>query len=126
MVLDTAREYLANWPIAALQVVVVAAFVAAFWYLVNALTSFDDNAEIITRGNTGYMVQRLSLSAALVVGMPVGFVSAAESKDRMAAVDAVPWIVIRGRKGGSTLVVAAIQIWDSVEAFRHARRASAA
>ncbi|SCX39749.1 Uncharacterized membrane protein YjfL, UPF0719 family [Klenkia marina] len=69
MFLDTARDYLANWPIAALQVVVVAAFVAAFWYLVNALTSFDDNAEIITRGNTGYMVQRLALSAALVVGM---------------------------------------------------------
>lgn len=45
---------------------------------------------------------------ALVVGMPVGFVSAAESKDLMAGLDDVPWIVIRGRKGGSTLVVAAI------------------
>ena len=45
---------------------------------------------------------------ALVVGMPVGFVSAAESKDLMATVADVPWVVIRGRKGGSTLVVAAI------------------
>jgi len=45
---------------------------------------------------------------ALVIGMPVGFVSAAESKDLMAEVVEVPWIVIRGRKGGSTLVVAAI------------------
>jgi precorrin-8X/cobalt-precorrin-8 methylmutase len=48
---------------------------------------------------------------ALVVGMPVGFVSAAESKDLMAGENGetgVPWIVIRGRKGGSTLVVAAI------------------
>ncbi|MDO8772487.1 MAG: precorrin-8X methylmutase [Burkholderiaceae bacterium] len=45
---------------------------------------------------------------ALVVGMPVGFVSAAESKDLMALEAAVPWVVIRGRKGGSTLVVAAI------------------
>lgn len=45
---------------------------------------------------------------ALVVGMPVGFVSAAESKDLMAGLDDVPWVVIRGRKGGSTLVVAAI------------------
>ncbi|HEY3431254.1 MAG TPA: precorrin-8X methylmutase [Rhodocyclaceae bacterium] len=45
---------------------------------------------------------------ALVVGMPVGFVSAAESKDLMATVNETPWIVIRGRKGGSTLVVAAI------------------
>jgi precorrin-8X/cobalt-precorrin-8 methylmutase len=45
---------------------------------------------------------------ALVVGMPVGFVSAAESKDLMALENEVPWVVIRGRKGGSTLVVAAI------------------
>ncbi len=45
---------------------------------------------------------------ALVIGMPVGFVSAAESKALLAAVDAVPWITIRGRKGGSTLVVAAL------------------
>ena len=45
---------------------------------------------------------------ALVVGMPVGFVSAAESKALMAGLDSVPWIVIDGRKGGSTLVVAAL------------------
>ncbi|MFN3738228.1 precorrin-8X methylmutase [Hydrogenophaga sp.] len=45
---------------------------------------------------------------ALVVGMPVGFVAAAESKALMATVHEVPWIVIRGRKGGSTLVVAAL------------------
>ncbi len=45
---------------------------------------------------------------ALVIGMPVGFVSAAESKALMAEVPEVPWIVVRGRKGGSTLVVAAL------------------
>lgn len=45
---------------------------------------------------------------ALIVGMPVGFVSAAESKDLLMTVNAVPWVAIRGRKGGSTLVVAAI------------------
>lgn len=45
---------------------------------------------------------------ALVVGMPVGFVSAAESKALMAEVTEVPWIVIDGRKGGSTLVVACL------------------
>ena len=45
---------------------------------------------------------------ALVVGMPVGFVSAAESKALLAGVTAVPWITVQGRKGGSTLVVAAI------------------
>jgi precorrin-8X/cobalt-precorrin-8 methylmutase len=45
---------------------------------------------------------------ALVVGMPVGFVAAAESKQLMMRVSDVPWVVIQGRKGGSTLVVAAI------------------
>lgn len=45
---------------------------------------------------------------ALVIGMPVGFVSAAESKDMLMDVAEVPWVAIRGRKGGSTLVVAAL------------------
>lgn len=45
---------------------------------------------------------------ALVIGMPVGFVAAAESKARLAACERVPWITVRGRKGGSTLVVAAL------------------
>ncbi|PND40400.1 precorrin-8X methylmutase [Paucibacter aquatile] len=54
------------------------------------------------------LIREQGVRPALVVGMPVGFVSAAESKDLMAELDEVPWIVIRGRKGGSTLVVAAI------------------
>ncbi|MGM9428791.1 precorrin-8X methylmutase [Hydrogenophaga sp. MI9] len=54
------------------------------------------------------LIREEGVRPALVVGMPVGFVSAAESKDLMAGVAGVPWIVIRGRKGGSTLVVAAL------------------
>lgn len=54
------------------------------------------------------LIREDGVRPALVVGMPVGFVSAAESKDLMAELADVPWIVIRGRKGGSTLVVAAI------------------
>jgi precorrin-8X/cobalt-precorrin-8 methylmutase len=54
------------------------------------------------------LIREEGVRPALVVGMPVGFVSAAESKDLMAGLDEVPWIVIRGRKGGSTLVVAAL------------------
>lgn len=45
---------------------------------------------------------------ALVIGMPVGFVSAADSKELLATVTEVPWMICRGRKGGSTLVVAAL------------------
>lgn len=54
------------------------------------------------------LIREEGVRPALVVGMPVGFVSAAESKDLMATVFDVPWIIIRGRKGGSTLVVAAL------------------
>ncbi len=45
---------------------------------------------------------------ALIVGMPVGFVSAAESKEALSALTEVPWIITKGRKGGSTLVVSAL------------------
>jgi precorrin-8X/cobalt-precorrin-8 methylmutase len=54
------------------------------------------------------MIREEGLRPALVVGMPVGFVSAAESKALLADISEVPWITIRGRKGGSTLVVAAL------------------
>ncbi len=61
---------------------------------------------------------------ALVIGMPVGFVSAAESKDLMAKLDDVPWVVIRGRKGGSTLVVAAIHALLGLAEAREREHAS--
>ena len=45
---------------------------------------------------------------AIIVGMPVGFVSAEESKDELALLNDIPWIITRGRKGGTTLVVSAL------------------
>ena len=54
------------------------------------------------------LIREEGVKPALIVGMPVGFVSAAESKDVLMTLDEAPWISIRGRKGGSTLVVAAI------------------
>ena len=54
------------------------------------------------------LIREEGVRPALVVGMPVGFVSAAESKELLMTVNEVPWVAIRGRKGGSTLVVAAI------------------
>ena len=44
---------------------------------------------------------------ALIVGLPVGFVNAAESKEALMALD-VPYIANTGRKGGSNLAAAAI------------------
>ncbi len=54
------------------------------------------------------LIREEGLRPALIIGMPVGFVSAAESKDLLAELSEVPWIITQGRKGGSTLVVAAI------------------
>lgn len=45
---------------------------------------------------------------ALIVGMPVGFVNAAESKALLATQDLIPFIVLEGRKGGSALAASAI------------------
>ena len=54
------------------------------------------------------LIREEGAKPALIVGMPVGFVSAAESKDLLTTLKDIPWVTIRGRKGGSTLVVAAI------------------
>jgi precorrin-8X/cobalt-precorrin-8 methylmutase len=43
----------------------------------------------------------------LVIGVPVGFVSAAESKEELAKLD-IPFITNIGRKGGSPVAVAAV------------------
>jgi len=43
----------------------------------------------------------------LVIGVPVGFISAEESKEELAKLD-IPFITNVGRKGGSTIAVAAI------------------
>ncbi len=54
------------------------------------------------------MIKQGVVRPALIVGMPVGFVSAAESKDALSELDEVPWLITKGRKGGSTLVVSAL------------------
>jgi precorrin-8X/cobalt-precorrin-8 methylmutase len=45
---------------------------------------------------------------AAVIGVPVGFVGAMESKDALAADGRVPFLIVRGRKGGSAMTAAAI------------------
>jgi len=54
------------------------------------------------------LIEYESIKPALIIGMPVGFVSAAESKAALEVLDNIPWMITSGRKGGSTLVVAAI------------------
>ena len=46
---------------------------------------------------------------AAVLGLPVGFIGAAESKAALAANDAgLPYLVVHGRRGGSAMAVAAV------------------
>ena len=59
-----------------------------------------------------YLLEMLDAGApkpALIIGMPVGFIGAAESKDALAADSrGVPYVVVRGRRGGSAMAVAAV------------------
>jgi precorrin-8X/cobalt-precorrin-8 methylmutase len=45
---------------------------------------------------------------AAIIGMPVGFVGAAESKAALAELSPAPWLIIQGRKGGSAMTAAAV------------------
>ncbi len=69
------------------------------------------------------LIEDAALRPALIVGMPVGFVSAAESKEAGQRLEAIPWMVTAGRKGGSTLVVAAIHALLALAEARAAGRA---
>lgn len=62
----------------------------------NAPTALVAIHELISEGR---------LSPALVIGVPVGFVNVVESKE-LIMTDPVPYIVARGRKGGSNVAAA--------------------
>jgi precorrin-8X/cobalt-precorrin-8 methylmutase len=53
------------------------------------------------------MVQTGAPRPAAVLGIPVGFIGAAESKEALAASD-LPFLVVRGRRGGSAMTAAAV------------------
>jgi precorrin-8X/cobalt-precorrin-8 methylmutase len=59
-----------------------------------------------------YLLEMLEAGAgkpALIIGMPVGFIGAAESKDALAeGSHGVPYVIVRGRRGGSAMAVAAV------------------
>ena len=45
---------------------------------------------------------------AAVIGIPVGFVGAAESKEALTAFAGLPSVIVRGRRGGSAMAAAAL------------------
>lgn len=83
-----------------------------------ALELWRDHMEgaIIAIGNAPTALFRLlemldagAPKPAAILGIPVGFVGAAESKDALALGDhGVPWLVVRGRLGGSAMAAAAV------------------
>ena len=54
------------------------------------------------------MLDSTTARPACVIGMPVGFVGAAESKDALIADSRIAFITIKGRKGGSAMAAAAL------------------
>ncbi|SDC13012.1 precorrin-8X methylmutase [Actinokineospora iranica] len=60
------------------------------------------------------MIDAGAAKPAAVLGLPVGFIGAAESKDALAAFP-IPHLVVRGRRGGSAMAVAAVNAIASEE-----------
>jgi precorrin-8X/cobalt-precorrin-8 methylmutase len=71
---------------------------AAIFAIGNAPTALYELLRLIDEGKA---------KPALVIGVPVGFVEAAESKEDLIN-SSTPYIAIRGRKGGSTVAVAVV------------------
>ena len=74
----------------------------------------DMNGGIVVVGNAPTallevmkMIQEGITKPALVIGIPVGFVSAVESKDELSKTD-IPFITNQGRKGGSPCAAAIV------------------
>ncbi len=78
----------------------------------NAPTAVTEVIKLINDGK---------IHPALVIGIPVGFVGAVESKEELAGVP-VPFITNRGRKGGSTVAVAIVNAILRIARERYAER----
>jgi len=82
-----------------------------------AMRNFGEklNGAVVAVGNAPtalFEVLRLiheeNILPAVVIGVPVGFVGAADSKAELLAQDKVPFITVTGTKGGSPIAVAAV------------------
>lgn len=54
------------------------------------------------------LVKEENIRPAVIIGVPVGFVGAAEAKNLLAAQIEIPFITVEGTKGGSSIAVAAV------------------
>lgn len=74
----------------------------------------DENTKIYAIGNAPTalfvlmdLIKKGKVNPALVIGVPVGFVGAEESKEQLRKMN-IPYIVVRGRKGGSPVAATII------------------
>ena len=49
------------------------------------------------------LIEEGKLNPALIIGVPVGFVNVVQSKELILTLEDTPYIVARGRKGGSNI-----------------------
>ena len=54
------------------------------------------------------LVREENILPAAIIGVPVGFVGAADSKVELAAQNKIPFITVSGTKGGSSIAVAVV------------------
>lgn len=54
------------------------------------------------------LIREENIRPAVIIGVPVGFVGAAESKSQLAAQNEIPYVTVAGTKGGSSIAVAAV------------------
>jgi precorrin-8X/cobalt-precorrin-8 methylmutase len=78
------------------------------------IRSDDMNGGLVVIGNAPtalleviQMVREKAAKPGLIIGMPVGFVSAAESKEELQSLD-IPYITNKGRKGGTPSAAAIV------------------
>lgn len=82
-----------------------------------AMRTFGENLNdaIIAIGNAPTalfeilrLVDEENINPAVIIGVPVGFVGAADSKAKLAAQNKIPFITVSGTKGGSPIAVAIV------------------
>ncbi len=78
-----------------------------------ALPSLDRAIYVVGNAPTALLrlleyIREGACNPALIVGMPVGFVNAARSKEMLMEQEGIPFITIEGRKGGSALAASVV------------------
>jgi precorrin-8X/cobalt-precorrin-8 methylmutase len=86
-----------------------AAAAVALWrpWLAGAVVAIGNAPTALFRLLEGLANERWP-NPALVLGFPVGYVGAAESRSALAAIEGLPFVTLAGRRGGSALAAAAV------------------